>query len=65
MEQTENHDVLQLLEEMELANRNDSYEARINEQLNNQKYHTYLLYAALVVFVLALIILGIYKKKIN
>lgn len=65
IEQTENHDVLQLLEEMELANRNDSYEARINEQLNNQKYHMYLLYAALVVFVLALIFLGIYKKKIN
>lgn len=65
IEQTENHEVLQLLEEMETSNRNESYEERMNQALNNQKYHTYLLYAALAIFVLALILLFIYRRKIN
>ncbi len=65
VEQTEDQEILHMLDEMELSNRVDSHEAKLNEQLINQKYQTYLLYVALIVFVTALVILLIYRKKIN
>ena len=62
---TENQDNFHLLEEMERENGNENYESKMNEELNKQKYQTYLLYAAMILFVLTLIFLTIYKQKIN
>jgi tetratricopeptide (TPR) repeat protein len=60
---TENQDNFHLLEEMERENGNENYESKMNEQFMNQKYQTYLLYVAMILFVLALIFLTIYRQK--
>jgi tetratricopeptide (TPR) repeat protein len=62
---TENQDNFHLLEDMERENGNENYETKMNEQLNKQKYHSYLLYAATILFVLAFIFVTFYKQKIN
>lgn len=62
---TTDQDIFHLLEDMEHENGTEKYELGMNEQLRNQKYQTYLLYAAMILFILALIFLAIYKQKIN
>lgn len=62
---TEDMELLESIEMLEKEYISDNKEAKLMSIIDNQKYHKNVLYIVTVVAVIALILLAIYRKKIN
>jgi tetratricopeptide (TPR) repeat protein len=64
-EQTSNKDLIFLLGEMENESQAEIRQAKLKSDLSDQKYQSYLLFIALAIFVVGIILLMLYKNKIQ
>jgi tetratricopeptide (TPR) repeat protein len=62
---TEDNEILESLDQMELQNNTESQEAKLLSVIDNQKYHKNVLYGVLAFASLAMLFLAAYRKHIN
>lgn len=62
---TEDNEILESLEQMEIQNNTESSEAKLISVIDNQKYHKNVLYGILGFASLSMIVLALYRKRIN
>ena len=65
IEQSSDNELLQSLDQMEVDDKNVSHEAKLIAAIENEKYHTNILYAVFAFALIALTLLVFYRKKIS
>jgi hypothetical protein len=65
IEQSTDTELLQSLDQMEVDDKNELHEANLIAAIENEKYHTNILYAVFAFAIVALTFLVFYRKKIS